>query len=145
MCKIIIINGPNINLIGKREPEIYGNINFVAYFNTLKDKYPNVYLEHFQSNHEGDIIDKIQNVGFDYNGIILNAAAYSHTSIAIADAILAINTVVVEVHISNIFTREKYRQKSMISAYCKGIISGFGLNSYELALIDLISNCETKI
>jgi 3-dehydroquinate dehydratase-2 len=132
--QIIIINGPNLNLLGKREPEVYGSQSFESYLRDLKDKYPSVQIEYFQSNIEGDIISKIQEVGFSYNGIILNAAAYTHTSVGIADAIKAITTPVIEVHISNTYSREDFRHKSYISPNAKGIIIGFGLKSYELAL-----------
>ena len=132
--KIIIINGPNLNLLGKREPEIYGNQTFEGYLETLKKKYPNVELHYFQSNIEGELIDKIQEIGFSYDGIILNAGAYTHTSIAIGDCIKAVITPVIEVHISNTFSRESFRHTSHISANAKGVILGFGLKSYELAL-----------
>ncbi len=131
---IIIINGPNLNLLGKREPEVYGNQTFENYFRDLKLKYPSVSLEYFQSNIEGELIDKIQEVGFQYDGIILNAAAYTHTSVGIGDAIKAITTPVIEVHISNTFSRETFRHQSFISPNAKGVIIGFGLKSYELAL-----------
>jgi 3-dehydroquinate dehydratase-2 len=132
--KIIIINGPNLNLLGKREPEVYGSKTFEDYFEELKFKYQNSTLEYFQSNIEGELIDKIQEVGFTYDGIILNAAAYTHTSIGIGDAVKAIATPVIEVHISNTFSREDFRHQSYISPNAKGIIIGFGLKSYELAL-----------
>ncbi len=132
--KIIIINGPNLNLLGKREPEVYGSKTFEDYFEELKSKYQNSSLEYFQSNIEGELIDKIQEVGFTYDGIILNAAAYTHTSIGIGDAVKAIATPVIEVHISNTFSREDFRHQSYISPNAKGIIIGFGLKSYELAL-----------
>ncbi|MFT5678660.1 type II 3-dehydroquinate dehydratase [Patiriisocius sp. Uisw_047] len=132
--KIIIINGPNLNLLGKREPSIYGNQTFEAYFGNLKTQNPAVSLEYFQSNIEGELIDKLQEVGFNYDGIILNAGAYTHTSIAIGDAVKAIETSVVEVHISNTFGREEFRHQSYISAGAKGVILGFGMESYELAL-----------
>jgi len=132
--KIIIINGPNLNLLGKREPELYGNQTFDAYFEELKSKYNTLQLEYYQSNIEGELIDKIQEVGFDYDGIILNAAAYTHTSIGIADAVKAITTPVIEVHISNTFARETFRHHSFLSSNVKGIIIGFGMKSYELAL-----------
>jgi len=132
--KIIIINGPNLNLLGKREKNIYGDLSFEEFFRTLKNKYPSVVLSHFQSNIEGELIDKIQEVGFSYDGIILNAAAYSHTSVGIGDAIKAIETPVIEVHISNTFAREEFRHQSYISPVAKGVILGFGLHSYELAL-----------
>jgi 3-dehydroquinate dehydratase II len=132
--KIIIINGPNLNLLGKREQNIYGDLSFEEFFRTLQNKYPSVVLSHFQSNIEGELIDKIQEVGFSYDGIILNAAAYSHTSVGIGDAIKAIETPVIEVHISNTFAREEFRHRSYISPIAKGVILGFGLHSYELAL-----------
>jgi len=132
--KIIIINGPNLNLLGKREPEVYGNETFESYFEKLQVQFPTVTLEYFQSNIEGEIISKIQEIGFDYNGIVLNAGAYTHTSIGIGDAIKSITTPVVEVHISNTFSRESFRHQSYISPNAKGIIIGFGLKSYELAL-----------
>ncbi len=133
--KIIIINGPNLNLLGKRENNIYGNQSFTEFFADLQDKYPEVELEHFQSNIEGELIDKLQEVGFDYGGIILNTAAYTHTSVGISDAVRAITTPVVEVHISNTFSREEFRHKSYVAPNAKGIIVGFGLQSYELALM----------
>ncbi len=132
--KIIIINGPNLNLLGKREPEIYGHQTFEDYFSVLKNKYPSLELDYFQSNIEGELISKIQEVGFTYDGILLNAAAYTHTSIGIGDAVKAISTPVIEVHISNTFSRENFRHQSFISANAKGVIIGFGLNSYDLAL-----------
>ena len=134
MKKLIIINGPNLNLLGKREPNIYGSLTFNEFFETVKAKYPQVSLEHFQSNIEGEIITKLQEVGFSYAGIILNAAAYTHTSVGIGDAVKAIETPVVEVHISNTFDREAFRHKSFISPNAKGVILGFGLQSYELAI-----------
>lgn len=132
--KIIIINGPNINLLGKREPEIYGSTTFESYFLELQSEFSLVELSHFQSNIEGEIIDKIQEVGFSYDGIILNAGAYTHTSIGIGDAIKGVTTPVVEVHISNTFSRESFRHQSFISPVAKGVILGFGLQSYRLAL-----------
>ena len=132
--KIIIINGPNLNLLGKREPLIYGDQTFEDYFINLEKKYPSLNLSYFQSNIEGEIIDKLQEVGYSYDGIILNAAAYTHTSVGIGDAVKAISTPVVEVHISNTFSRENFRHHSFISPNAKGIIIGFGLQSYELAL-----------
>jgi len=131
---IIIINGPNLNLLGKREPEVYGNVTFETYFEALKDKFPTLILSYFQSNIEGELIDKIQEVGFSFDGIVLNAAAYTHTSVGIGDAIKAITTPVIEVHISNTFSRETFRHQSFVSPNAKGIIIGFGLKSYELAL-----------
>ncbi len=136
--KIIIINGPNLNLLGKREPSIYGNKTFEAYFKTLKEKYATIDLHYFQSNIEGELISKIQEVGFVYDGIILNAAAYTHTSIGIGDAIKAISTPVIEVHISNTFSREEFRHQSFISAHARGIIVGFGMQSYELGLLSFL-------
>jgi 3-dehydroquinate dehydratase-2 len=135
--KIIIINGPNLNLLGKREPEVYGIESFENYFEHLKSKFPTLELSYFQSNIEGELINKLQEVGFNYDGIILNAGAYTHTSIGIADAIKAITTPVVEVHISNTFSRESFRHQSYISPNAKGVIIGFGLQSYELALHSL--------
>ncbi len=132
--KLIIINGPNLNLLGKREPEVYGNQTFEDYFNVLKDRFPKVELDYFQSNIEGELIDKIQEVGFSYDGIILNAAAYTHTSVGIGDAIKAIETSVIEVHISNTFSREEFRHQSFISPVAKGVVLGFGLQSYDLAI-----------
>lgn len=134
MKKLIIINGPNLNLLGKREPEIYGNTTFEAYFESLKEKFTNVELDYYHSNIEGELIDKLQNVGFNYDGIILNAAAYTHTSVGIGDAVKAIETPVVEVHISNTFSREAFRHQSYISPNAKGVILGFGLQSYDLAI-----------
>ena len=130
----MIINGPNLNLLGKREPEVYGSSTFADYFQELQQNYNSIDLEFYQSNIEGELIDKIQEVGFTYDGIILNAAAYTHTSIGIGDAVKAITTPVIEVHISNTFSRETFRHQSFISANAKGIIIGFGLKSYELAL-----------
>ena len=132
--KIQIINGPNINLLGKREPSIYGTQSFDAYFEELKHFYPSVEFAYFQSNVEGEMINKIHEVGFDYDGIILNAGAYTHTSIALQDAIRAVMTPVIEVHISNVHKREEFRHKSMISCACTGVICGFGLHSYRLAV-----------
>jgi 3-dehydroquinate dehydratase-2 len=132
--KIIIINGPNLNLLGKREPEIYGDQNFEDYINFLKEKFPTLELEYYQSNVEGELINKLQDSGFSYDGIVLNAAAYTHTSIGIGDAVKAITTPVIEVHISNTFAREEFRHQSYISPSAKGVILGFGLKSYELAL-----------
>ena len=132
--KIIIINGPNLNLLGKREPEIYGSDSFEDYLSNLKAKFSTINLEYFQSNIEGEIIDKLHKSGFNYDGIILNAAAYTHTSIGIGDAVKAIEAPVIEVHISNVFARENYRHHSYIAANAKGVISGFGLKSYDLAI-----------
>ncbi len=132
--KIIIINGPNLNLLGKREPEIYGAHSFDDYFKELQNKFSDVDLSYFQSNIEGEIIDKLHEVGFSYDGVILNAAAYTHTSVGVGDAVKAIETPVVEVHISNVHAREEFRHHSYIAANAKGVIVGFGLKSYELAI-----------
>ena len=134
MKKLIIINGPNINLLGKREPEIYGNQTFNDFFKTLQLKFPDIELEQYQSNIEGELIDKLQEVGFSYDGVILNAAAYTHTSVGIGDAVKGIETPVIEVHISNTFSREAFRHQSYISPNAAGVILGFGLRSYELAI-----------
>jgi 3-dehydroquinate dehydratase-2 len=136
--KIIIINGPNLNLLGKREPEIYGSATFEDYFESLKSKFPQIELHYFQSNIEGELITKMQDVGFSYDGIILNAGAYTHTSIGIGDAVKAITTSVVEVHISNTFSRESFRHQSYISGNAKGVVLGFGMKSYELALLSFL-------
>ncbi len=130
----MIINGPNLNLLGKREPEVYGDTTFEDYFKSLQEKYPQVKLEYYQSNIEGELIGKIQEVGFDYDGIILNAAAYTHTSVGIGDAVKAVEAPVIEVHISNTHQREEYRHVSYISPGAKGVILGFGLQSYDLAI-----------
>ncbi|MCW5517503.1 type II 3-dehydroquinate dehydratase [Muriicola sp. Z0-33] len=132
--QIMIINGPNLNLLGKREPEVYGNTTFETYLSQLQADYPEVQIDYFQSNIEGEIIDKLQEVGFSFDGIILNAASYTHTSVGIGDAVKAITTPVVEVHISNTHKREDFRHISYISSGAKGVILGFGLQSYELAL-----------
>ena len=134
MKKIIIINGPNLNLLGKREPEIYGSETFEDFFETLKSRYPQFKIEYFQSNIEGELIDKLHEVGFSYDGIILNAAAYTHTSVGIGDAVKGISSPVIEVHISNTYNREEFRHHSFISPNAKGVILGFGLGSYSLAL-----------
>ncbi|MBQ2046685.1 MAG: type II 3-dehydroquinate dehydratase [Muribaculaceae bacterium] len=141
MNRILIINGPNLNLLGRREPGIYGNCSMESYLETLRSRYPNHSIEYFQSNHEGEIIDKLHEVGFDNDmeGIVLNAGAYTHTSLAIADAIAAINVPVVEVHISNVHAREEVRHHSMISRVCRGVIAGFGMNSYRLGIEALLS------
>jgi len=132
--KIQIINGPNLNLLGKREPDVYGNTSFESYLFSLKKKYPDVMLEYFQSNIEGELINKIHEAGFTFDGIILNAGAYTHTSIALHDAIKAVTTPGIEVHISNVHAREPFRHQSVISAACKGVIAGFGMDSYRLAI-----------
>ena len=131
---ILIINGPNLNLLGKRVKSIYGDEGFESYLSDLKKIFPEINIAYFQSNVEGELINKIHEYGFEYDGIILNAGAYTHTSIAIADAIRSVTTPVIEVHISNVHKREEYRHKSMISSACKGVILGFGLNSYRLAI-----------
>lgn len=136
--KIIIINGPNLNLLGLREKSIYGDQSFEAYFQELKQNNNNLDLEYYQSNVEGELINKLHEVGFSYDGIILNAGGYTHTSVAISDAVAAIKTPVVEVHISNIHAREEYRHLSLITAHCAGMITGFGLKGYEMALFYLI-------
>lgn len=138
--KIQIINGPNLNLLGVREEDIYGSRDFENYFEELKQRFPQTELHYFQSNIEGELINKIHEVGFSFNGIILNAGAYTHTSIAIHDAIGAIKTPVVEVHISNIYAREEFRHKSIISSKCKGLISGLGLEGYSLAIAYLLQS-----
>ncbi len=132
--KVLIINGPNLNLLGTRQPDVYGATSFEFYYENLKKTFHQVELEYFQSNVEGFIIDKLHEVGFSYDGIILNAGAYTHTSIAIADAISAISTPVIEVHISNVHKREPFRHHSYLSSVCKGVIVGFGLDGYRLAL-----------
>ncbi|WP_299549584.1 type II 3-dehydroquinate dehydratase [Seonamhaeicola sp.] len=134
MKKLIIINGPNLNLLGKREPNIYGSLTFTEFLEEIKDKYPNVSIDYYQSNIEGELIDKLHEVGFSYDGIVLNAAAYTHTSVGLGDAVKAIETSVIEVHISNTFGREEFRHQSYISPAAKGVILGFGLQSYELAI-----------
>ena len=128
------MNGPNLNLLGRREPSIYGSLTFTEYFESVKAKYPGIVLEYFQSNIEGELIDKLHEVGFSFDGVILNAGAYTHTSIGIGDAIKGIETPVVEVHISNTFGREEFRHQSYLSAHAKGVILGFGMQSYELAI-----------
>ena len=138
--KIQIINGPNLNLLGVREKDIYGSLSFDEYFLKLKTKFKNIELSHYQSNIEGELINKIQDVGFDFDGIILNAAAYTHTSVGIADAIRGITSPVIEVHISNTKSREDFRKKSFISPHAKGVIQGFGLYSYDLAILSFLNN-----
>ncbi|GLB53720.1 3-dehydroquinate dehydratase [Neptunitalea chrysea] len=139
MKKIIIINGPNLNLLGKREPCIYGSSTFEAYFEELKNKFQDVALEYYQSNVEGELLNKLHEVGFNYDGVVLNAGAYSHTSVALYDAIKAIVTPVIEVHISNTFSREEFRQHSYISPNASGIIVGFGIKGYNLAIQSFIN------
>lgn len=135
--KIQIINGPNLNLLGVREKSIYGNSSFETYLDELRKRFPDVQLDYYQSNVEGEIINKIHEVGFSYDGVILNAGAYTHTSVAIADAIAAVNTPVIEVHISNVYKREDFRHHSMLAASCRGVIAGFGMDSYRLAVENL--------
>ena len=142
--KLQIINGPNLNLIGQREKSIYGVTSFDDYLDHILNKYPELHIDYFQSNIEGEIIDKIQEVGYSFDGIILNAAAYTHTSVGIADAVRAIEIPVVEVHISNTKSREDYRHKSYISPHVKGVIQGFGLLSYELAIISFIDRIKDE-
>lgn len=132
--KILIINGPNLNLLGKREPEIYGSMSFEEYFENLKVKFPEIDLQYYQSNIEGNLIDKIHEVGFSFDAILLNAGGYTHTSVAISDAIASVKTPVLEIHISNIYKREEFRHKSIISKECVGMISGLGLLGYELGI-----------
>ena len=140
--KITIINGPNLNLLGKREPEVYGNESFESFFESLVKKYPSVQFKYFQSNIEGELINAIQQHGFLVDGIILNPAGYTHTSVAIGDAVAAIHIKIIEVHISNIFAREEFRKYSHVSAKCAGVISGFGLKGYELAVNFLIDSLK---
>ena len=142
--KIQIINGPNLNLLGKREPEIYGSTNFETYLYQLKQKFLSTDIFYYQSNTEGHLIDKLHEIGFTFDGIILNAGAYTHSSLAIADAIASIKTPVVEVHISNVYARESYRHQSYIAKNCIGIIAGFGLESYELALLYFVNLFKPK-
>ncbi|WP_068472313.1 type II 3-dehydroquinate dehydratase [Saccharicrinis aurantiacus] len=136
--KILIINGPNLNLLGKREVNVYGNQSFESFFTAVQKKYSNINLEYYQSNSEGKLLDKIHEVGFTFDGIVLNAGAYTHTSVALADAISGITTPVIEVHISNVFKREQFRHHSFISPVCVGTIAGFGLDSYILAIESLL-------
>lgn len=138
--QIQIINGPNLNLLGKREPGIYGDSSFEAYLSVLQQRYPNIRIDYYQSNVEGEIINKLHEVGFAVDGIILNAGGYTHTSVAIHDAIKAIQSPVVEVHISNVHAREPFRHHSHLSAACKGVIAGFGMDSYRLAIEALVNN-----
>ena len=134
LMKIQIINGPNLNLLGVREKSIYGNTDFEKYLSGLRQRYSDLVIDYYQSNVEGEIINKLHEIGFSYDGIVLNAGAYTHTSIAIADAIAAINTPVIEVHISNVYKREEFRHVSMLAANCRGVIAGFGMDSYRLAV-----------
>lgn len=132
--KLIIINGPNLNLLGTRETDVYGSQTFETYFNDLKKKFSSIDLSYYQSNVEGELINKLHEVGFSYDGIIINAGGYTHTSVALRDAIASIKTPTIEVHISNVFAREDFRQISLIAPKCKGSISGFGMDSYRLAV-----------
>src|SRR5580704_2917064 len=140
LMKIQIINGPNLNLLGVREKSIYGDSSFETYLEKLRDRYAAIEIAYYQSNVEGEIINKIHEVGFSFDGVILNAGAYTHTSIAIADAIAAIKAPVIEVHISNVYKREEFRHNSMLAANCKGVIAGFGMDSYRLAIESLLIN-----
>ncbi|MGQ1891524.1 type II 3-dehydroquinate dehydratase [Thermophagus sp. OGC60D27] len=137
--KILIVNGPNLNLLGVREPQMYGKESFENYLDTLQKTFPNTHIEYYQSNQEGDLINKIHEYGFSDFGIILNAGAYTHTSIALADAIAAVEAPVIEVHISNVFKREHFRHHSFLSPVCRGVICGFGLDSYRLAVQALVN------
>ena len=138
LMKIQIINGPNLNLLGVREKSIYGNTGFESYLEDLRKQYPDIQLDYYQSNVEGELINKLHEIGFSYDGVVLNAGAYTHTSVAIADAIAAITTPVIEVHISNVYKREEFRHHSMLAASCKGVIAGFGLESYRLGIESFI-------
>ena len=140
--KISIINGPNLNLLGKREPDVYGNQSFDQYYQSLQQLFPSVQFSYFQSNVEGELIDELHRVGFDYDGILINPGGYTHTSVAIGDAIAAIKTPVIEIHISNVHAREDFRKISHVSAKCKGTISGLGMNGYRLGVEALISTGE---
>jgi 3-dehydroquinate dehydratase-2 len=142
--KIQIINGPNLNLLGKREPEKYGNVSFEEYLNSLRKLFPGIGIEYFQSNIEGEIIDKLHETGFEYDGIILNAGGYTHTSVSIADAVSAINAPVIEVHITNISAREGFRHNSIVGRYCAGSIIGLGLFGYRLAVESLIESLNIQ-
>ena len=142
--KILLINGPNLNLLGIREKSVYGNSSFETYFLTLKNTFPDLYLEYYQSNIEGEIINKIHETGFDFDGIIINAGAYTHTSVAIRDAISGVKTPVIEVHISNVLTRESFRHESIIGPVCVGSIMGFGLDSYRLGIEALKQYIKSK-
>lgn len=137
--KILIVNGPNLNLLGKREPSVYGNQSFEDFLGSLKERFPDVELHYFQSNVEGEIINKLHEAGFTFDGIILNAGAYTHTSVAIHDAIGAIKTPVIEVHISNVYSREEFRHKSLITSKCIGLLTGFGMEGYAMAVWHLLN------
>lgn len=141
--KLIIINGPNLNLLGTRETSVYGNLTFDTYFKSLQAKYTTIDLDYFQSNIEGELINKLHDVGFNYTGIILNAGGYTHTSVALRDAIAGITSPVIEVHISNVFAREEFRHTSLIAPKCKGSISGFGMDSYRLAIESFLINTSS--
>ena len=138
MKKVLVLNGPNLNLLGKREPTIYGNHDFDSYFEKLKERFSETELHYYQSNVEGELINKLHEVGFSFDGIVLNAGGYTHTSVAIADAIAAIKTPVVEVHVSNIYAREEYRHVSLTGKNCQGVLTGFGMKGYRLAIESLI-------
>ena len=138
MSNIVIINGPNLNLLGKREPSVYGNKSFEEYLVDLQTKIPLAQIQYFQSNIEGEIVDKLHEVGFNSKGVVLNAGGYTHTSVAIADAVAAITSPVIEVHISNVYSREEFRHHSLMARVCRGVIAGFGLNSYFLAISSLL-------
>lgn len=142
--KILILNGPNLNLLGKREPSVYGTESFEDYFAQLKSEFPQITLKYFQSNVEGELINKIHEVGFTYDGIIFNPGAYTHTSVALGDAVAGVNTPVIEVHISNVMAREEFRHVSYIAPKALGVIGGFGLNSYRLALNAIIHRSQSK-
>jgi len=142
--KVKIINGPNLNLLGRRQTDIYGTSDFISFLKKLKEKYPEIEIDHYQSNIEGEIVNKIHEVGFSYDGIIINAGGYTHTSISIADALVAVETPAIEVHITNILAREEYRQMSFIAHACCGTIMGFGLDSYRLGLEGLIEIVRRK-
>ena len=134
MKKIIIINGPNLNLIGEREPKVYGNSSMEDYLTEIRNNFPEIQIDYFQSNVEGDLINKLQEVGFSYDGVVLNAGGYTHTSVEISDTVTAIQTSVVEVHISNVYKREEYRHQSLMAKNCIGVVAGFGLHSYKMAI-----------
>lgn len=142
--KILIVNGPNLNLLGRREPGIYGSSSMESYLPVLRGRFPQVEIEYYQSNIEGEMIGKMQEVGFSYDGIVLNAGAYTHTSIALLDCIRSLRTPVIEVHISNVHAREEFRNRSMISAGCKGVIAGFGLDSYRLAVESIVGKGDSS-
>lgn len=138
MKKVLILNGPNLNLLGKREVDVYGHESFESFFEKLKTDYPNIELHYFQSNVEGELVDELHKIGFSFDGIVFNAGAYTHTSVALSDAVAGIQTPVIEVHISNVYQREEYRHQSIMAKNCKGIITGFGLNSYRLGIDSLL-------